>query len=742
MSPKTRAGEDEDVYDNIGPGTASKSSSDDETDNTSDELDNDQDLDNDSSDSDSDNESEDQSDDDESQHSFPKSSSPKVGGKHSDGSKVTLHASPKKTGEAKVKREDGPGGPTEEFYDSPPPPVRRGSGRGPMINGKHILPVQCKGKRAELHLSKFGNGVNGKSIKYKGDWMTPDEYEQACGSKTRKYLESITTDYGPLKTLTASGLLKPHPKKCKCSACSDEVLTSSPEKSKKDEKQEGGVKKEGVQKQEVPANKNKNPDLEKSKYQRKREPSVDMDDPDGERDQSKKRKKEPEKNEGRSKPASSSSSAPSMTTSLTTSKTTEQLTSSSRHSSPKPHFSKHHSNRSEPTSTASSKTSSTMSSSPSKLSSPSIHKSEIIAPPTLTTTKPVLTSPVTCTASVSSHSSFSPSTTKPLASPSFIALTPATSMNPMPAIQSSLTSSVVPFPSKLSGIPSSGSLTSLPSYSQPSTTVAQATTTLSSPANTTTTNTSSSFGQVKVDSKVALAKQQVPIQMGPPKSSELTSHQSHGHSHAPTMPAQQVQTLGQTLSQVKTGRVAGAVMQVRCKSVPALLYVNKYESGSKGKCILVSPPHAVTEEWMTPNEYEEKSGSKAKKYLSSIKCLGRPLRAYVNSGELRGSGPPPSPKPPKINKPKPPQLIAPAPSPGQSGPAYAIPPPMSPAHMSAGMPQNLTQVAMMSGVSVGQPIMLSQSNLAVSMAGSSMNQVGPILQPMTFTFAPMSAMQG
>ena len=54
--------------------------------------------------------------------------------------------------------------------------------------------------------------------------MTPDEYEQvcldilyqdffdhhhhdvqACGSKTRKYLESITTDYGPLKTLTASG---------------------------------------------------------------------------------------------------------------------------------------------------------------------------------------------------------------------------------------------------------------------------------------------------------------------------------------------------------------------------------------------------------------------------------------------------------------------------------------------------------------------------------------------------------
>ena len=63
---------------------------------------------------------------------------------------------------------------------------------------------------------------------------------------------------------------------------------------------------------------------------------------------------------------------------------------------------------------------------------------------------------------------------------------------------------------------------------------------------------------------------------------------------------------------------------------------------------------------------------------------------------------------------------------------------------------------MMSGGSVaaGQPILLNQSNLAaVSIAGagvggvggvgqSSMNQVGtPILQPMTFTFAPMS-MQG
>ena len=94
--------------------------------------------------------------------------------------------------------------------------------RSTIANSNHNHNFQ--GKRGELHLSKFGNGTNGKSIKYKGNWMTPDEYEQvrtgvniqgcqchtlhfqACGSKTRKYLDTITTDYGPLKTLTASGM--------------------------------------------------------------------------------------------------------------------------------------------------------------------------------------------------------------------------------------------------------------------------------------------------------------------------------------------------------------------------------------------------------------------------------------------------------------------------------------------------------------------------------------------------------
>ena len=238
---------------------------------------------------------------------------------------------------------------------------------------------------------------------------------------------------------------------------------------------------------------------------------------------------------------------------------------------------------------------------------------------------------------------------------------------------------------------------------------------------------------------VPSSKPPVNIAMGPPKAPEpLQIVSNMAQSPGAGVSPQQLHMSHKPSVQPSpgSGRL-GSVMQVRCKSVSALLYVAKYESGSKGKCILVN------EEWMTPNEFEEKAGSKAKKYLSSIKCSGRPLRAYVNSGELRGTGPIPVAKPAKISsKPKNPQPIAPAPGPGGAGPAsYGLPPPgMSPAHMSASMPQSLTQVAMMQN-SVGQPILLNQSNLAVSIAGQSQMSQAQLIQPMTFTLAPMS-MQG
>ena len=174
-----------------------------------------------------------------------------------------------------------------------------------------------------------------------------------------------------------------------------------------------------------------------------------------------------------------------------------------------------------------------------------------------------------------------------------------------------------------------------------------------------------------------------------------------------------------------------SVLNVRCKSTTALLYTNKYETGSKGKCIQLG------DEWLTPNEFEERAGSKAKKYLSSIKCMGRPLRVY---GELRGSGPPPQHKMQKKQhqmqhlQMKPPgniHPIAPAPGPmtlsgSMQGQQH------TPQHMSSAspMPPNLNM--MMSGGHHNQPpILINQTSMASSMLGN--QQI--LTTPMTFTLA-------
>ena len=65
------------------------------------------------------------------------------------------------------------------------------------------------------------------------------------------------------------------------------------------------------------------------------------------------------------------------------------------------------------------------------------------------------------------------------------------------------------------------------------------------------------------------------------------------------------------------------------KTIEGLLYKDNFESGGKGNCILFE------DSWITPNDFEIRSGSKAKKYLSSIKCQGKPLRHFVESGELK-----------------------------------------------------------------------------------------------------------
>ena len=361
---------------------------------------------------------------------------------------------------------------------------------------------------------------------------------------------------------------------------------------------------------------------------------------------------------------------------------------------------------------------------PSPIKSQSFKMFSALSPPTLVTTKPLSSVPVTTHSGIST---FSPSSTDSL-SPTFISLSTAQQISPK---STSIGSSMIPFPSKLSGVPSpnnavNAALKSVTpsSHSASYTVYSSQVTNLNPPA-------TISMAQPKTEMVHSLPspvlKPQIAIQMGPPK-------MEPSFMAAAGIPMAQSPTGSY---QIQRSRL-GAVMQVRCKAVAAYLYVNKYESGSKGKCILLG------DEWLTPNEFEEKSGSKAKKYLSSIKCLGRPLRSYVNSGELRGSGPPPSPKPPRMNKPKPPQAIAPAPAPGHLNMAQmGMPPPGMPnTHLSQSLP-----VAMMGSVSVsGQPILINQQSYSVanSINNTSLgqgNQIGtPILAPMTFTLAPMSGL--
>jgi len=835
----------------------SHSSSNFDSDNSS----NDDDDDDNSGSSDSDDDDDDDEEDKRSTHSSPKRSPRKP-------SKVPEPPSPPPV-EKSSKRDPSPS--LDDYLETDSANSRRGH-RGPTINGKQILPVQCKGKRAEMHLSKYGNGLNGKCIKYKDKWMTPDDYEQVCGNKTKKYLESITTDYGPLKTLTASGLLKPHPRKCKCNVCCDEPLTSPepiqpkpPKESEKEKEKSTPTQpkadifsrkgRDFLTKNEKlkPKKREKSSDNEDDSRKDKKESSKDDEELFGSAKR-KKRMHDNSLNELRKQDSSISESrkpndAESNSSSLKSSKETSSSTKVVQEKHEKVELLSPSKLITQSTS-SSTKSSSKISPSISKISPSISRSSDIISPATLTTTRQTLTPPVTFSSS-STPTPTASYATKTQASPSFIAMTPATQISPITTSPSPLTTSV--FSPKLSGYPAisttsqvtTQSYTSPLSYSSstayststaysgsytPQTSTSHVASAMSPPATTPSIQTSKPVTKSQTSQPQTQSQSQPqtqpqapaltpvhsqshtqlqPQQLAPaqphtqpqtqpsphqqqqqpsPKlttnaaSSYVTTHhqqpvvatsntiqhhhhhqqQHHHQQHQQQQHQQQLQQHHQQLQQhhqqqhhhhqqqqlqqqqaavvhmhqqqqpgQKNLSRIGSIMQVRCKAVTALLYASKYESGSKGKCILVG------DEWMTPNEFEEKSGSKAKKYLSSIKCLGRPLRAYVNSGELRGTGPPPSPKPPKINKPKPPQAIAPAPAPGQNplgGLGLGVPPPMSPAHMPGNLPQSLP-VTMMGGVSVaGQPILINQSGLT-TMQGQQLGQ--PLITPMTFTLAPM-----
>ena len=615
--------------------------------------------------------------------------------------------------------------------------------------------------------------MRGQSIRYKDEWMTPGEFEMACGLTGKsKYLDNIQTDYGPLKTLTASGLLKPHSRKCRCSICRGEY--ESPEKiAKRKRQRELQEQVEGFENPRLNDMGDGINDLEdgeketgdehfmmiNSHFQAKEEKDDSMLDDmldqsansfddssqlhnnisnndsmlhmdsqgsisskggDGDIGSAKRKKKKHKKDEWKKQlvndqivkaganaalahanaaaAAQAQAQAANMTvmnSSMTIASMNNGIISNEQESQHQHDQQQSHQLQSFMTDngmslggTAVTFSYSTGEVMPPKISSPAILTN--VNDPRIE--PPQMQQPTFYVMSPHPHASVTAPPT-PQHNP-FAGLTmPPQPPTPTPQIQMS------PAPPQL-----------MPPQVHQQQSPAQQN-------NVTTTTAVTRFSQDNVSNHVQSS----------PSSSISTSVKTSASNNSNSS----VDKSASNVNNFTGVKKLGAVMNVRCKSTTAILYSNKYETGSKGKCIQLG------DEWLTPNEFEDRAGSKAKKYLSSIKCMGRPLRVYVNSGELKGTGPPPPPKAPR----KPPQShanktptsiqpIAPAPPPGAlTQLTYTMAPP-TPTHISnaPSLPPNLS---MMMG-NQGPPILINQT----SMAGTNLIGSQPILtSPMTFTLA-------
>ena len=622
--------------------------------------------------------------------------------------------------------------------------------------------------------------MRGQSIKYKEEWMTPGEFEMACGLTGKsKYLDNIQTDYGPLKTLTASGLLKPHSRKCRCSICRGEY--ESPEKIAKRKRQ-----RELQDQAEVMENSRLNDmgdginDLDRddndgddnflminSHFQAKEEKDDSMLDDmldqstnsfddvshhhnsisnsdnsmlaieghnnalsiksDGDVGSAKRKKKKHKKDEWKKQlvndqivkaganaalaHANAAAAAQAHAAQANMTVMNSSMTIASMNNGIISNDQDQHDQQQSLLASQSFMADNGMSLGgtavtfsysanevmPPKISSPAIltnvndpriEPPQMQQPPTFYVMSPHPHANVTAPPTPQ-HNPFA-NLTMPPAPPT-----------PTPQIQMS------PAPPQL--LP--------PQVQQQSHQPVQQTNAQQNNV----TNAVTKFSQDNVSNHVQSS----------PSSTSSTGSTGIKTSSSTTSTTQADKNSASDVNKYTGVKKLGAVMNVRCKSTTAILYSNKYETGSKGKCIQLG------DEWLTPNEFEDRAGSKAKKYLSSIKCMGRPLRVYVNSGELKGTGPPPPPKAPR----KPPQShanktpttiqpIAPAPPPGSvTQLTYTMAPP-TPTHISnaPSLPPNLN---MMMG-NQGPPILINQT----SMSGSNLIGSQPILTtPMTFTLA-------
>ena len=534
--------------------------------------------------------------------------------------------------------------------------------------------------------------------------MTPQEFIEGCGSNNNKYLENIQTDYGPLKTLTASGMLKPHSRKCRCTVCRGEDTSpkggndkqKSRKRSKNDEEEAGEEEEDDDDTNHANKSIEQNEDQDEhdqssqttntlcneeeehhhhqQQLQQSHHHSKDKD-----RAKRKKKKHVRDRDEWRKQLIAEQLKQEA----VNAHQQQQQQQQHQQHQQQQQQQHHHHH-----AITAQHNTITIMDDgNPFEQQQAPITHVQIQQPQEMFATAisvPMVSTisdmpPKISTPSILSNRIEPPQHAQP---PTFYVMSPHPHMTAPPTPQHNPFATMGPPPP--SPAPSMTSQMSSPVMS------------------------------------VMQSAQKTSSQNG-----NLKDSTSGSNSSTPTS----------NMSTTSTPRM-GPVMNVRCKSTTALMYTAKYESGSKGKCIQLG------DEWLTPNEFEDRAGSKAKKYLSSIKCLGRPLRVFVNSGELKGSGPPPAPKIQKKVKPSPMQPIAPAPPPGTAGMLTPGPQmgqiataPPTPSHISNAppIPANLNMV--MGGHSQ-PPILINQTSMASTIMGA--NQA---MMPITYAIsAPIEQM--
>ncbi|KAG5838792.1 hypothetical protein ANANG_G00227340 [Anguilla anguilla] len=86
--------------------------------------------------------------------------------------------------------------------------------------GEPCIEVECGENKAFLYINKLCQGSKGPSIKHRGEWLTPNEFQFVSGRETAKdWKRSIRHKGKSLKTLMSKGILQVHPPICDCPGC-------------------------------------------------------------------------------------------------------------------------------------------------------------------------------------------------------------------------------------------------------------------------------------------------------------------------------------------------------------------------------------------------------------------------------------------------------------------------------------------------------------------------------------------